>query len=105
MQPVAETLPQANITSFQGLFLITEDQLSCAEQLALALETKGAKTAILTAEILLNPEKLALEVEELRQKLGSVVGIVHLAGLSPLTMPNSLSQWRQYTASQAKSLF
>jgi short-subunit dehydrogenase len=105
MQPLAEILPQPKITSLQGLFLITEDQLSCANNLALALETKGAKTAIIKEANLLNHEQLALEVQEICQKLGPVVGIVHLAGLATLEMPNSLTQWRQYTASQAKSLF
>lgn len=105
MQPVTEVLPQGKITKLEGLFLITEDQLSCCHHLALLLEQRGAKTAIIKEEILGYPQKLALEVKELQQKLGSVAGIVHLAGLAPLNLPQSLGQWRQYTASEAKSLF
>ncbi|MGB5592732.1 MAG: SDR family NAD(P)-dependent oxidoreductase, partial [Crocosphaera sp.] len=105
MQPVTEVLPQGKITKLEGLFLITEDQLSCCHHLALLLEQRGAKTAIIKGEILGYPQKLALEVKELQQKLGSVAGIVHLAGLAPLNLPQSLGQWRQYTASEAKSLF
>jgi NAD(P)-dependent dehydrogenase (short-subunit alcohol dehydrogenase family) len=91
--------------ALQGLFLITEDRLSCANWVAAALEQKGAKTAILKAATLLEPDRLATEIAQLRQQQGSVAGIVHLAALAPDSWPETLEQWRQATAAHAKSLF
>ncbi|MGL5083573.1 MAG: SDR family NAD(P)-dependent oxidoreductase, partial [Microcoleaceae cyanobacterium] len=109
MQPEGEPLPQQPFSQIlkspQGLFLITEDQLGVAPYVATALQQAGATPVILSPDILLNPKRLAHEVDQLRETWGPVTGIVHLAALAPLSLPNSFPQWRTYTTIQAKSLF
>ena len=89
----------------EGLFLITEDDLSVASHISEALQQRGVKTAIVATSILRSPEQLATVVAEYRQLLGPVTGILHLAPLAAIPMPVTLSDWRQYTQIHSKSLF
>ncbi|MBW4432024.1 MAG: SDR family NAD(P)-dependent oxidoreductase [Pelatocladus maniniholoensis HA4357-MV3] len=105
MQPQLEALPLQQLTSLTGLFLITEDGLSVASHVATALQQKGATTAILNTSTLAEPEKLENAIAQLRQLHGSVTGIVHLAPLATIDLPETLPDWRQITQIQSKSLF
>lgn len=77
------------------LFLITEDKLGVAALVADALQQRGAKTAIIKSEI--SPVIGNFE--------GKVKGIIHLAALAAISMPDNLTQWRNYTQIHGKSLF
>jgi len=65
------------------------------------LQQKGAQTVMITLEELQQSEKLA----EIVKSRGPVNGIVHLPALSPMMMPEKLSQWRSHTSGEVKSLF
>ncbi|MGB5962862.1 MAG: SDR family NAD(P)-dependent oxidoreductase [Coleofasciculaceae cyanobacterium] len=82
------------------LFLITEDQLGVAALVAQALQQRGAKTAIIKSETLLSPPELS----QINTSL-TVKGIIHLAALAALPMPDNLIEWRNYTQIHGKSLF
>lgn len=84
------------------LFLITEDKLGVAPLVAEALQQRGAKTAIINSEILLSPSGLSQVIQPL---VGSVKGIIHLAALAALPIPDNLREWRHHTQIQSKSLF
>ena len=105
MQARTEPLPSRESISLNGLFLITEDQLSVAPYVAQALQQRGVASAIVASSVLLEPEQIAREIAELRQKYGSVSGIVHLAPLAIAPTLENLSDWRKYTQIQSKSLF
>jgi NAD(P)-dependent dehydrogenase (short-subunit alcohol dehydrogenase family) len=83
-------------------FLITEDELGVASLVAKALQQRGAKTAIIKSEILRSPQRLS---QVITNKNSSVKGIIHLAGLAALPMPDNLREWRDHTQIQSKSLF
>lgn len=105
MQAQVEALPSQQLVSLTGLFLITEDGLSVASHIAAALQQKGATTAILNTSTLAEPEKLEQAIAQLRQLHGSVTGIIHLAPLAALELPETLAGWRQITQIHSKSLF
>lgn len=105
MQAQVEALPSQQLVSLTGLFLITEDGLSVASHVAAALQQKGATTAILNTSTLAEPEKLEQAIAQLRQLHGSVTGIIHLAPLAALELPETLAGWRQITQIHSKSLF
>jgi NAD(P)-dependent dehydrogenase (short-subunit alcohol dehydrogenase family) len=105
MQAQQEPLPECELLSPRGLFLITEDELSVASHISEALQQRGVKTAMIATSILRSPEQLASVVAEYRQLYGPVTGILHLAPLAAIPMPVTLSDWRQYTQIQSKSLF
>lgn len=81
------------------LFLITEDQLGVAALVAQALQQRGAKTAIIKRDLLSPPA-----LSQMNTSL-TVKGIIHLAALAALPMPDNLNQWRNYTQIHSKSLF
>lgn len=105
MQARTEPLPERELDSPTGLFLITEDELSVAPHVASALQLIGAVPAILSTSTLLEPEQLAGAIAHLRQLHGPVTGIVHLAALAAMPMPEKLSDWRRITQIHSKSLF
>jgi NAD(P)-dependent dehydrogenase (short-subunit alcohol dehydrogenase family) len=106
MQAVTENrCLSRDLISPTGLFLITEDELSVAPYVAEALQQRGAKTAIIKTATLRSPEELASVVAQQRQLHGSISGIVHLAPLAAISMPDSLSDWREYAQIHSKSLF
>lgn len=121
MQAQQEPLPECELLSPRGLFLITEDELSVAPYVADALEQRGARTAIIKTSSLRSavsgveqsssdrevrsPQDLTSLVAQLRQLHGSITGIVHLAPLAAISMPDNLTDWQQYTQLQSKSLF
>ena len=105
MQAVKEPLPVRELISPTGLFLITEDELSVAPYVAEALQQRGAKTAIVTNAVMQSPENLASVVAQQRQLHGSISGIVHLAPLAAIRLPDTLVDWRKYSQIHSKSLF
>ncbi len=105
MRSRQEPLPECELLSPKGLFLITEDELSVAPYVCKALQQMGIPTASIESSTLRSPEALAQAVALQRQIHGSVTGIVHLAPLSTNPMPDTLSDWRQYAQNQSKSLF
>ncbi|WP_315790258.1 SDR family NAD(P)-dependent oxidoreductase [Fischerella sp. JS2] len=105
MQAQLEALPPQQLASLTGFFLITEDGLSVASHVAAALQQKGATTAIINTSTLAEPEKLEQAIALVRQLHGSVTGIVHLAPLAAIDLPETLSGWRQITQIHSKSLF
>jgi len=105
MQAVKEPLPDRDLISPTGLFLITEDELSVAPYVAEALQQRGVKTSLIKTSTLRSPEELASVVAQQRQLHGSISGIVHLAPLAAISMPDSLSDWREYAQIHSKSLF
>jgi len=96
-----EPFPDVELNSPTGVFLITEDSMGVAGGVAETLQQKGAQTVIITSAELQQPENLA----EIVNSRGPVNGIVHLAPLCPLTVPEKLSEWRSYTSGHVKSLF
>ncbi len=121
MQARQEPLPVCELLSPTGLFLITEDELSVAPYVAEALQQRGVHTAVIKTSSLRSaasgmeqssdnrevrsPQDLTSLVAQLRQLYGSITGIVHLAPLAAISMPDNLTDWRQYTQIQSKSLF
>ncbi len=105
MQALSRPLPKSELPSLTGLFLITEDKLSVAPYVANALQQRGARTILITTSTLRSPQELANVVIQQGQIHGPVRGIVHLAPLATIPMPNTLSEWRQCTQEQSKSLF
>ncbi len=105
MQALAEPLPECELLSPSGLFLITEDELNVAPYVAIALQQRGARTALVTTAMLRSQEQLVQAVTQQRQIHGPVTGIVHLAPLAAIPMPDTLSDWHQYTQLHSKSLF
>ncbi len=105
MQAHREPLPECELLSPRGLYLITEDELSVAPFVSDALQQRGARTAIIPTATLRSPQDLASAVAQQRQRHGAVSGIIHLAPLAAIPMPDTLAQWRHYTQIHAKSLF
>ncbi len=99
-----EPLPIISEASLQSdsLFVITEDGLGVAPYVADALQQRGARTVMIKSSMLLSPQELE---ESITQMGGAVKGIIHLAPLVAIPMPDSLSQWRNYTQIHSKSLF
>lgn len=89
-----------------GLHFVTVDADSAIEEaVASALSTRGAVTAIIPAEALLDPEKLAFRVAGLREAHGPICGVIHLAGLSPLHFPEDVAAWHRINDTQCKGFF
>lgn len=105
MQAIQEPLPESEFIALKGLFLITEDQLFVASYVADSLRQMGAASAIVPTSALHSPQELAEVVAQQRQIYGSIAGIIHLAPLAAIPFPSNLSDWRQYTQIQSKSLF
>lgn len=98
-QPENWETKQELLLKADDLFLITEDDLGVAALVAIALQQRGAKTAIIKSD-LLSPSALSKI-----NSVGSVKGIIHLAPLSALPMPDNLQVWHNYTQIHSKSLF
>ncbi len=105
MQAVQEDLPSREALCLQGLFLITEDSCDCASIVAEQLQSKGAICAILPRTTLLNRQSIKASVDRLRQRHGSIKGIVHLAGITTADLPESLSEWRNSATVQVKNFY
>ncbi|MBD2183270.1 SDR family NAD(P)-dependent oxidoreductase [Planktothrix sp. FACHB-1355] len=105
MQAQREPAADAELLLPVGLYLITDDRLSVADRISDTLRQKGAHTAIVSIDLLAHPEKLIEFVAQQRQIHGSVMGIVHLAPLAVIPIPETISEWRDYTQIHAKSLF
>lgn len=105
MQAFQEALPQCELISPSGLYLITEDEFSVAPFVCEILQQMGAKTAIIPTSVLTQSEQLASIVTEERQIHGAVTGVIHLASLATIPMPSTISDWRLYNDIQTKSFF
>jgi NAD(P)-dependent dehydrogenase (short-subunit alcohol dehydrogenase family) len=107
MQAKPELLPIVEANSAwsplpNDLFLITEDQLGVASLVAEALHQKGAKTLMINCDRLRSSQAIKQLITEAS---GCIKGIIHLAGLAALKMPDNLTEWRNYTQIHSKSLF
>ena len=96
--------PGSKATRFVGLYLITEDPQGLGLTLAKALGRLGAKVGVLTRDALLDQSQITQQIEALRAEHGPVRGVVHLAGLNVSELPEQLSEWREETTVQLKSL-
>jgi len=96
--------PGSKATRFVGLYLITEDPQGLGLTLAKALGRLGAKVGVLTRDALLDQSQMKQQIEALRAEHGPVRGVVHLAGLNVSELPEQLSEWREETTVQLKSL-
>jgi NAD(P)-dependent dehydrogenase (short-subunit alcohol dehydrogenase family) len=96
--------PGSKATRFVGLYLITEDPQGLGLTLAKALGRLGAKVGVLTRDVLLDQSQITQQIEALRAEHGPVRGVVHLAGLNVSELPEQLSEWREETTVQLKSL-
>ncbi|WP_052311091.1 SDR family NAD(P)-dependent oxidoreductase [Anabaena sp. PCC 7108] len=108
MEATHKPLPLIDIAeakTLTGLHLITEDQLGVAAHLVEALQLYGITAAILTTSTLGKKENLAQVVSQLKESHGSVVGIIHLAGLTNIPMPTNFQEWCELADTQSKSLF
>jgi NAD(P)-dependent dehydrogenase (short-subunit alcohol dehydrogenase family) len=106
MQAESEPLPSLPLPALTGLFLVsTETNSSLVTWMVEALARQGAQPVVLQLPALTDDTQLAVHLDALRSQYGSVTGIVHLAGALAQPMPESLAQWRQLAASQAKDLF
>ncbi len=105
MQPQVAPAIKQPLTLPHGLFIITEDRMGVADCVAASLQQQVATPVILKTDTLLNSKQLAQEFDQLCQTHGPVTGILHLAPLAPLAIPESLTQWRNYTAIHTKSFF
>lgn len=89
----------------QGLFLITDDELGIAKLLADTLLYCGAFAYVVEKEHYLTETAIRHEVESARRLFGPVTGIIHLAGLKAMPMPEDMERWHDEVQSQCKSLF
>jgi NAD(P)-dependent dehydrogenase (short-subunit alcohol dehydrogenase family) len=105
MQATSETPPPQQLSGITGLVLITEDSLSVAPLVAELLQRKGANPCILGNKDFSDSQTLKTTVESLKQKYGSVTGIVHLAPLDTQPIPQTLADWRQLTQLHTKDFF
>jgi acyl transferase domain-containing protein/NAD(P)H-dependent flavin oxidoreductase YrpB (nitropropane dioxygenase family)/NAD(P)-dependent dehydrogenase (short-subunit alcohol dehydrogenase family)/acyl carrier protein len=105
MQGYQKPLTDADKQNLAGLFLISEDRLSVAPLVAKALQEKGASAAILNTSSLGDLERLVREIAQLRQKYGQVRGIVHLASLAEIPLPDNFDEWKNRAKIQSLSLF
>ncbi|MDY7012649.1 MAG: SDR family NAD(P)-dependent oxidoreductase [Cyanobacteriota bacterium] len=102
MQPREQPLPDIPLTSPTGLFWITEDDLGIAAQVAALIEAKGAKAIVIPKETLQSAESFARMLDELRENSEEIAGILHLAPLSVQSMPETLTDWREFTQAHVK---
>lgn len=95
--------PEAKLA---GLHLVTVDADTAIEEAVSAMfSARGAAVAIVPAEALRDPEKLAFRVAGLREKFGPVRGVVHLAGVAPHQFPTDIAAWHEVNDTQCKGFF
>ena len=90
-----------------GLHLITlgSQEEAVGHALVSALKKRGASVEILPVDLLPEKEKLAAVVAGFREKDGPVCGLIHLAGLASLPMPQDVTTWQRVNDVQCKGLF
>jgi NAD(P)-dependent dehydrogenase (short-subunit alcohol dehydrogenase family) len=104
LKPLPPVVPSQTKT-LTGVYLITEDQLGIAPLVVEALQEYGIKSAILTTSTLSSRENLDVAVSQLRESPEIVGGIIHLAGLTNIPLPNHFTEWSDLANIQSKSLF
>ena len=97
-------LPGGSATALRGLHLVTGEG-EVASRVAAALRERGAAVALLPPRALASAQAVKESVAEARASHGPVAGIVHLAGLAEMPLPQKLEAWREQTQLQTKSLF
>jgi NAD(P)-dependent dehydrogenase (short-subunit alcohol dehydrogenase family) len=90
-----------------GLHLITlgSQEEAVGHALVSALKNRGASVEILPADLLPDKENLAAGVAALREKHGPVCGLIHLAGLASVPMPEDVATWQRVNDLQCKGFF
>ncbi len=86
-----------------GPFLITEDSLGVAAEVARLLRGHGIGSAILPRRAM-TADALGPAVKKARGLSGAFRGVLHLAGLEAVAMPPGIDGWRAASERQAKSL-
>ncbi len=104
----AEPIPataQRRITA--GHFLITEDGLGLATQVADLLAARGSSSTVVAGEALKSEEALARWITQHGATHDNVAGVIHLAALGApwLASDASLIAWRDQLVRHEKSLF
>ena len=105
MQPEPQALVLKAPKSLTGLFLIVSDSTACTAAVVEQIEQQGGQTAILFPSNLIEQETLAAKLSELKERHGSLRGIVNLAGLTLTPEAEDLEQWRQYSAAHCRGFF
>ena len=90
-----------------GHFLITEDALGLATQVASLLLDRGCTSTLVGGEVLASEERLAAWIDGPGAAIDSVAGVVHLAAVGALWEEDGapLSTWREQLFRHEKSLF
>jgi malonyl CoA-acyl carrier protein transacylase/NAD(P)-dependent dehydrogenase (short-subunit alcohol dehydrogenase family) len=105
MRGVKTALPGQQLDSFNGLYLVTEDDLDVAPLVVTALREHGATAFLLRHADLRSSERLDQRVMVLRHIHGPVCGVVHLTPLATGTADHDLVTWRQSTELVTKRFF
>lgn len=94
-------------STLTGLHVITSDptDVDAANAVASILESHGVRAVILDSLLLSDREKLIAALDSFRREHGPVCGVVHLAGLAELTMPETLSEWQAINETQTLGFF
>jgi NAD(P)-dependent dehydrogenase (short-subunit alcohol dehydrogenase family) len=101
---VLEIPPNSQLS---GLHLITlgSQGEAIGQPLMSALKNRGAAVEILSSDLLLEKENLFATIAALREKHGPVCGLIHLAGLACLPMPEDIATWQRINEVQCKGFF
>lgn len=100
-----QSRPDRRVAALSGLYLITEDGMGVAPQVAARLHRLGAETAIIARGQLVSHEAVETALLQGHRQGGPIRGIVHLAPLVARAMPDTLDAWKQTTQQDSKSLF
>jgi NAD(P)-dependent dehydrogenase (short-subunit alcohol dehydrogenase family) len=94
-------------SQLSGLHLITlgSQGEAIGHALISALKHRGASVEILPGDLLPEKENLLATIAALRDKHGPVCGLIHLAGLAFLPMPEDIATWQRINELQCKGLF
>ncbi len=107
MSPRPEPLEIPSNGRLSGLHLITlgSQEEAVGQALVLALKNRGGSVEILASDLLPDKENLAAAIAALREKHGPVCGLVHLAGLASVPMPENIATWQRVNDVQCKGFF
>jgi NAD(P)-dependent dehydrogenase (short-subunit alcohol dehydrogenase family) len=89
----------------RGLFLIAEDGLGVAKELAERIIADDGFAYIIASEKCLEESQIQAECTVAQNLFGKIGGIIHLAGLNAMPMPQDMTSWRTETQLQCKSFF
>lgn len=94
-----------NQKKLHGLYLITEDRLGVARLLSEQIIYRGGFAYVIENKHCLSEGGVQLEVDFARSLFGPAHGLIHLAGLAVLPMPDNIEAWHEEVLLQCKSFF